>query len=407
MNKKYNVSDKFKEKLLYFKLSIIDKDTLKNKYILKDIAGYKYFLSNGNISTLYKRNGQPRRYFGGNPYTKENIINYLKENNINIELKTEDFKKATAITNLTFYCPRHGKFQKSWNSIKNGSYCPICGNLKATNKRRNNIEDIKLAFEKRGYILITNKYINNLQHLQYICKKHKDKGMQCISWCNFISKKKCIYCSKEQFSKKTIKSSKEFEKQIKLVYGDKFTLLSPYTGCKDKIKIYCNDCHTEFLQQPNHLLEGHLGCNCQPKSLGEQKTKEILDRYKINYKQQYLINQCRNKRPLPFDFAIFNNKKELSFLIEYQGRQHYYIATFGGISKEQAKKNFYIQQYRDKIKRQYCIKHNIKLIELPFNKFDNVEQILVDILINNNIHNKYITNNKERKDNLWHKEAKE
>lgn len=386
MGKKFDVSDKLKEKLLYLKLSIIDKDLSKNKYILKDIDGYKYFLSNGNISVIYRRKGQPRRYFGGNPYTRENILNYIKENNINIELRTKDFKEVTAITNLDFYCPEHGEFQKSWNCIKNGQSCPICGRLKAIDGRRNNIEDIRIAFEKEGYILVSKKYVNNLQPLQYICNKHKDEGIQQMTWGNFIAKhQKCSYCTKEKVLEQSMKSPEEFEKEVKELYGNKFILLTPYTGCKNKIKMYCNDCHSNFFQAPNHLLEGHYGCNCKPTSLGELKVKEMLDKYHNIYIQQYRFDDCKNKRPLPFDFALFDNniKNKLMCLIEYNGKQHYEPACFGGISKEKANENFIIQQNRDKLKEKYCKKHNIKLVKIPYWDFDNIENIIIEINNNN------------------------
>lgn len=65
--------------------------------------------------------------------------------------------------------------------------------------------------------------------------------------------------------------------------------------------------------------------------------------------------------PLRFDFAVFADDGTLDFLIEYQGIQHYQAKSkFGGA--EGLKK----QQYRDMLKREYCKKHNIKLVVIPF-----------------------------------------
>ena len=37
---------------------------------------------------------------------------------------------------------------------------------------------------------------------------------------------------------------------------------------------------------------------------------------------------------------------------------------------------FKSQQYRDKIKTEYCKNNNIKLIRIPYTDFDNIEKIL-------------------------------
>lgn len=62
-----------------------------------------------------------------------------------------------------------------------------------------------------------------------------------------------------------------------------------------------------------------------------------------------------------FDFAIFTDDGELDFLIEYQGKQHYEaVSKFGG------KRGLYQQQFNDNLKRAYCAKHGINLIEIPY-----------------------------------------
>jgi hypothetical protein len=55
-------------------------------------------------------------------------------------------------------------------------------------------------------------------------------------------------------------------------------------------------------------------------------------------------------------------------LIEYNGEQHY-IDKFG-------KEKFIQQQRNDKMKHEYCNRKNIKLINIPYWEFDNIENIL-------------------------------
>lgn len=58
-------------------------------------------------------------------------------------------------------------------------------------------------------------------------------------------------------------------------------------------------------------------------------------------------------------------------IIEYNGQQHYEaIDYFGG------QERFERQEERDNAVRQYCKEHKIKLIEIPYTEYDDIETIL-------------------------------
>ena len=81
------------------------------------------------------------------------------------------------------------------------------------------------------------------------------------------------------------------------------------------------------------------------------------------FQQEYSFPDLigRGGHALRFDFAVFDDDDELWFLIEYQGIQHYKAKSiFGG----QAGLNQ--QQYYDMQNRQYCKKHDIKLVIIPY-----------------------------------------
>ena len=70
-------------------------------------------------------------------------------------------------------------------------------------------------------------------------------------------------------------------------------------------------------------------------SRGEIKIEEILREAELNFEEEYSFDDLVSSsgRPLRFDFAVFNDDGELSFLIEYQGIQHYVAKSkFGGYS---------------------------------------------------------------------------
>ena len=88
---------------------------------------------------------------------------------------------------------------------------------------------------------------------------------------------------------------------------------------------------------------------------------------KFEYQKKF--DDCKHINHLIFDFYL----PETNAIIEYDGEFHY-RDVHGGLE---------IQKIRDSIKNEYCYKNNIKLIRIPFYKFNEIEDIL----------NKYIYGN--------------
>lgn len=98
-------------------------------------------------------------------------------------------------------------------------------------------------------------------------------------------------------------------------------------------------------------------------SRGEIKIEDILRSYGLSFVEEFSFPDLLsfNKRPLRFDFAVFDDNDGLDFLIEFQGIQHYEPKSkFGGMAGLRK------QQYNDMQKREYCRKHNIKLVLIPY-----------------------------------------
>ena len=98
-------------------------------------------------------------------------------------------------------------------------------------------------------------------------------------------------------------------------------------------------------------------------SRGQIKIFEILQQSGLQFVEEYSFPDLVSSsgRPLRFDFAIFDDQHNIDFLIEYQGIQHYKPKPkFGGMTG--LKK----QQFFDMKKREYCKKHNINLILIPY-----------------------------------------
>ena len=107
---------------------------------------------------------------------------------------------------------------------------------------------------------------------------------------------------------------------------------------------------------------------CSSRSKGELLIQKILDEHKISFIREWTDNgKCVNKktnRPLRFDFYL----PDYNCCIEYDGIQHFESFDSGYFSEI----NLRDVQYRDKIKNEYCLNHNIKLIRIPYIDFKNV-----------------------------------
>jgi hypothetical protein len=106
-------------------------------------------------------------------------------------------------------------------------------------------------------------------------------------------------------------------------------------------------------------------CGCLT-SIAEYELEQYLIKNNYNYKHQYVFKDCKNIRPLPFDFAIFNDQSEIILLIELQGQQHYYPFTFNKEDKETKIMNLKERQRLDDVKRKYCEENRYELLEIKY-----------------------------------------
>ena len=103
--------------------------------------------------------------------------------------------------------------------------------------------------------------------------------------------------------------------------------------------------------------------------MNKNKTNEILalcDKLNLT-----LIDYSSNSITNEHDYDLENNT-----VFEYQGQQHYYPVDFSGKGQCFAELEFNINVIRDNIKREYCKTNNIKMIEIPYWEYDNMETFL-------------------------------
>ena len=146
----------------------------------------------------------------------------------------------------------------------------------------------------------------------------------------------------------------------------------------------CDCGNTVYVTTSNLRTNKVTSCGCTHViSNGEKCISEILDKHKENYNflyiPQYRFKDCRNKKPLPFDFSLFVDDKIVG-LIEYDGEGHYLEKFYTNNGIKNPKEKLKEVKYKDAIKTSYCERNNIPLLRIPYWYKDNLENIVTDFL---------------------------
>lgn len=127
----------------------------------------------------------------------------------------------------------------------------------------------------------------------------------------------------------------------------------------DKLRWACDCiCGNRISVTTSDLTSGNtMSCGCMQMSSHEQHIANLLDYVGLKYERQKRFCDCKNIKPLPFDFYI----PELNVALEYDGRQHYEpVEIFNGDY------GFERTRRSDAIKDKYCQDNGIQLIRIPY-----------------------------------------
>jgi len=238
-------------------------------------------------------------------------------------------------------------------------------------------------FEKRlednfgDQFKLLSEYINNSTKVKLLCKHCGNIIYKTPK--KMTSKDKpegCYICSGENW----FKTRETLQKEVDERYPNTYIIIGEYEKARKPLEVKKITCGHVFLISPDNLLRGKSCPYCSIKQSSYMNLVEnILDKYGIKYTKEKTFDDCRNIRPLPFDYYVDN----LNILIEVDGEFHYEEKLSGRQSLEEVQK-------RDNIKTKYCKDNNIKLVRLPYYKKENFEEILIKEL---NLHvNTEVTN---------------
>ena len=259
---------------------------------------------------------------------------------------------------LQYKCPKGHIHEMTWNNFQRGKRCPECNNEKLRLERIHDKNKIIEVFEKEGYTVVGD-YYNARTPIKYICPNgHKNE----CSYDNWMKGNRCPECHKNIWNIE--KARKYFIK-----YGYEL-LEKEYINSNTLMKVKCPKGHITHKTMTNFYV-GHR-CNLCNNHKSEKVIGDILNGLNIEFEREYRFKECKDVKPLPFDYYI----SSLNVCIEYDGEQHFKPIDFTGQGEEVAIKRFKSQQKRDEIKTKFCKDNDIKLIRIPYWKFDDAENII-------------------------------
>ena len=322
--------------------------------ILFEKDGYKGFISYNSLINKKKS----FLFSGKNPYQKQNIELLVKRKNPNIELLNiynivQNGKNRIVIE---MKCSCGNKFTTRLDKILSNKYllCRKCARELAVKNRKNNYnKKYKKNIESQGFTILNDKDLYALERVEveenetgyrgFISPFRKVKNMLTFSLehnrSNFIYNINIL-----------IKSQGYKTEALKLVDND------------TKILSKC-ECGKTYKAELRSFYNGNCVCDdCSSKmSNNERVIKNFLEEQNVSFIKEFIINSCRDKYPLPFDFCL----NKINKMIEVDGEQHDVPIAFDN-NMEKANKRLKIQQEHDRIKNEYCAKHNIPLLRISY-----------------------------------------
>lgn len=290
----------------------------------------------------------------------EEYVTKLSLKNPNIEAVE---KYVDSRTKILHFCKIHNEYWKtSPYHVLNGAGCPKCRTQKihiAQTKTQNQyIEELK---SKNSNVVVLEQYIDMKTPIIHKCIKHNFEWTTTPN--SVLQGCGCPKCRAEKLSNIMTKTQEEYELEVQQI-NPSISVIGNYIHSNVKILHKCKIDGCEWYMSPSNILQGG-GCPQCHESKGERRIRQWLDSHMIQYEYQKKFEDCKDIKPLPFDFYL----QEHNSCIEYDGKQHYTpIEYFGG------QDGFEKTVKHDRMKDEYCKNNNIGLLRIPY--FENIEDTL-------------------------------
>lgn len=288
-------------------------------------------------------------------YSHENLYSFIKS----IQYELISYSADESNISFTVKCDNGHISSTTYNKLIYGIRCRECNSV---NNKRYEYSEVQNLFEQKGFTLLSEEYIFNQQKLKYECSNGHISLIRLNALKAGVGCKQCLH-----------DSMKKNYDDIKKDFSDNnCTLLSKsYKNNREKLKYMCKCGNISYINYDDFKQGYRCGCIF---SKGEDAIRKYFDNKNINYITQKTYSDCKDTQMLRFDFYVNN-----TFLVEYDGRQHFLpFELFGGSESLKMSKK------RDVIKNKYCLDNNIKLLRISYKEMNKINKILDDYLDNFN-----------------------
>lgn len=361
-------------------------------------------------------------------YSFDDVRNVVSESGYTLLSDSSEYQNSQSLIRIE--CSKHGEQIITFNHFLTRKRCPKCGRESCDKKRMIELplDEHKQLCDSKGFIYVQSYRKDGRIMIDYICPNHKDFGVQSTRYTNLkkYKQKGCPYCNHQNLPQwyveklinennpgfemidpyknmstrmnyKCIKHDYIFKTSAKDILDgkgckycrlDKLSKNMPieqyqtkvqkhnpniivleYNGMDCKFaKFKCTKCGCIWESNPQSASQYGKQCpSCgESTSLGEARISKHLDLKGYKYIRQYKFDDCVDKRPLPFDFYLYDHNT----CIEFDGMQHY--------EQRDGWSDIEYVQYHDNIKTKYCKDNKINLIRIPYWEYNNIETILDD-----------------------------
>ena len=321
---------------------------------------------------IYKREG---RKLGSRKKTHEQIVQQLKDRWGDKVAAISEYDGN--VKKMKFRCNVCGSefWARSISLLYHYAFwCPKCAEGRNGEKRKKSdeqyLEDLKKVWGDRFTPLAP--YGKN-QNTPILHRCNECGNEWEVNPHNLLGGEGCPECKKVTLSTLNRKPQEQYVEELREIWGDRIILVGEYQTTETPTLHRCNKCGLEWKANPHALLARH-GCPRCNMSRGELR----IEKWLIEHNIKYVHNRCvfdwlvtkKGARMKP-DFYL----PDYNLVIEFNGLQHYEsVDYFGGI--ETLTKT----QERDKIKKELLLEHKIETFEIPYWDFDDIEDILRDLL---------------------------
>jgi len=290
-------------------------------------------------------------------------------------------RKLTMQTKITATCYRHGSLTHDVQWWLSGKGCEYCNGKVYYPHWKDYARQVH--GDKYEYVGDAPTRIDDLLH--YICPEHGlieqrfdvhvSQGCGCPKCANYPNKKSPEQRCQEWIEKSDEKYRGEFD------YSE---ATADYVNNDSKVWLTHKPCGTRFQITPDTHLRGVNGgcpvCNARfLESEGERTVRLWLEDHHIDHDTQHKLPNEDPTLPLQYlktDFWIDDFDGQ-PLVIEYNGKQHYEYSPY----YHKGRRDFEVQQHRDRYLRRYCRAQGYRLLEIPYWEFDHIDSILTSVLL--------------------------